>query len=426
MEIKEKIDNSSLRKESEKKSVPIVDLLLKKIKDVSKKEKTNHTLFAVCPNSLNVLIAALRAAKRAHAPLMFAATLNQVDIDGGYTNWTQNDLIRTIKEQSYIIGYNGPIIVAVDHGGPWLKDIQTIEEWSLNKSIRWVKKSFEAALEAGYDLLHIDPTVDIFVGQIKIETIVERTIELISHVEKFRKLKKIKPISYEVGTEEVKGGLVDIEVFKKFLELLKKGLVNNKLDYAWPSFIVAKVGTDLHTCEFDSDVAKEVVKIAEDYGSYIKGHYTDFVSNPKDYPESGIGAANIGPEFTVLEHDGLVEICKIEDKLYKENKVACKSNFIKKLEEAVLKSGRWRKWLKDGEKDFNQLNSERKQWIVKTSCRYVWTQPEVKNAQEKLYRNLKLNGIDAENWVIMKIEESMDKYFRAFNLIDINERLNIQ
>jgi tagatose-1,6-bisphosphate aldolase non-catalytic subunit AgaZ/GatZ len=84
MEIREKIDDSKLRVESEEKSsIPIVDLLLKKIKDISQKEKINYTLFAVCPNSENVLKAALRAAKRAHAPIKFAATLNQVDIDGG-------------------------------------------------------------------------------------------------------------------------------------------------------------------------------------------------------------------------------------------------------------------------------------------------------------------------------------------------------
>jgi hypothetical protein len=56
---------------------------------------------------------------------------------GGHTGWTQEDLVRKIKEQSYSIGYNGPIIVAVDHGGPWLKDIQTIEKWNLNKSMSW-------------------------------------------------------------------------------------------------------------------------------------------------------------------------------------------------------------------------------------------------------------------------------------------------
>lgn len=425
MEIREKIDDSKLRVESEERSsIPIVDLLLEKIKDISQKEKINYTLFAVCPNSENVLKAALRAAKRAHAPIMFAATLNQVDIDGGYTGWTQEDLVRKIKEQSYSIGYDGPIIVAVDHGGPWLKDIQNIEKWNLDKSMSWIKKSFEAALLAGYDLLHIDPTVDIFSGQIKIETVVERTIELISHVEKFRKSKKMKSVSYEVGTEEVHGGLVDVTVFKKFLELLKDGLQKMCLDYVWPSFIVGKVGTDLHTSTFNPAIAKKIVEIAKDYNSCIKGHYTDFVSNPEDYPKSGMGAANVGPEFTILEYDGLSELCAIEDKLYKENKVACKSNFIKILEEAVLKSGRWKKWLQNDEKDFKSLKKKRKEWVVKTSCRYVWALPEVRCVQNKLYRNLELNGIDAESWIIMKIEESMDKYFKSFNLININEKLN--
>ena len=425
MEIRGKIDNSKLRVESEEKSIPIVDLLLEKLKDMSQRKKEGSTLFAVCPNSENVLKAALRAAKRAHAPIKFAATLNQVDIDRGYTGWTQYDLVRKIKEQSYSIGYSGPIIVAVDHGGPWVKDIQTIEKWNLDKSMSWIKKSFEAALRAGYDLLHIDPTVDIFNKDIKIETVVERTIELISHVEKFRKSKKIKSVSYEVGTEEVHGGLADIDIFKKFLKLLKDGLENIGLDYIWPSFIVGKVGTDLHTSTFDPAVAKKIVEIAKDYNSYIKGHYTDFVSNPEDYPKSGMGAANVGPEFTILEYDGLKELCLVEDKLYKEDKIGCRSNFKEILEKAVLDSNRWKKWLKDDEKDLRSLSNERKEWVVKTSCRYVWALPEVRCAQNKLYRNLELNGIDAENWVIMKIEESMDKYFRAFNLININEKLNV-
>ena len=425
MEITERIDNSKIREESQEKSVPVVDLLLEKLKSISEKEKEGHTLLAVCPNSENVLKAAIRAAKRAHAPIKFAATLNQVDIDGGYTGWTQYDLVRKIKEQSYRIGYSGLVIVAVDHGGPWLKDIQTIEKWDLNKSMNWVKKSFEAAIEAGYDLLHIDPTVDISTKSLKIETVATRTIELISHVEKFRKSKKIKPVSYEVGTEEVHGGLADMAVFRKFLKLLKNGLAKAGLDCIWPSFIVGKVGTDLHTTTFDMSVAKGLVNIVADYSSYIKGHYTDFVSNPQDYPRSGMGAANVGPEFTVLEYDGLQELCLVEDKLYIKDRVASKSNFIKILEEAVLKSGRWKKWLRGDEDDFNSLDSKRKQWIVKTSSRYVWAQPDVRCAQGRLIRNLELNGIDAESWVLMKIEESMDKYFRAFNLVNINEKLGI-
>ena len=87
MKIIEKIDESSVREESEKKNVPVLELLMENIRLLSEGTKENHTLLAVCPNSELVLKAAIRAAKRADAPILFAATLNQVDIDRGYTGW---------------------------------------------------------------------------------------------------------------------------------------------------------------------------------------------------------------------------------------------------------------------------------------------------------------------------------------------------
>lgn len=425
MEISKRNDNSRLRFISEEKfSLPVVNLLLQRVRNISRQEGFNCTLLAVCPNSENVIKAALRTAKRAHSPIMFAATLNQVDLDGGYTGWTQHDLIRKIKEQSYIIGYENTVITGVDHGGPWLKDIHLMEEWNLNETMDWIKKSFEAALLAGYDILHVDPTVDIFSKSISMNTVVMRTVELISHVENFRKMNNLKPVAYEVGTEEVHGGLSDIENFKSFLELLKNELKKVNLDHIWPAFIVGQVGTDLHTTTFNEKVAKSLVEIAGSYNSFIKGHYTDFVSNPENYPGSGIMAANVGPEFTVFEYDALLELCAVEDRIYRKNKVGCKSNFKEILEKAVLDSNRWKKWLKNNEKNFYSLDRRRKEWIIKTCSRYVWALPQVKCAQINLYKNLELNGIDAESWVIMKIEESMDKYFRAFNLINLNEKLD--
>lgn len=424
MIIKKKIDQSKLREYSEKAGIPIVELLLKKLDHLSKKENKKYTLLAACPNSYNVLVAAIHAAKRANAPIKFAATLNQVDLDGGYTNWTQLDLIRKIKEESYRIGYTGPVIVAIDHGGPWAKDIQTIEKWGLDRSMDWIKKSFKASLSAGYDLIHVDPTLDIFKKTIKIETVVERTVELIAETENYREKNNIPPVSYEVGTEEVHGGLVDIEIFKKFLHLLKEALRDNNLESAWPVFIVAKVGTDLHTTTFDPVAARKAVEIATTYGSYIKGHYTDSVSNPDDYPKSGIGGANVGPEFTIAEFEAFNELIELEAELFKENKIACQSNLKEELTDAVIQSGRWRKWLLDGENDFQSLARERKEWILGTCSRYVWAKSEVKCAITTLHDNLQLNGIDSKNWVLQKIEAVMDKYFRAFNLIGINGKID--
>ena len=69
------------------------------------------------------------------------------------------------------VNFDGIYIVAIDHGGPWLKDKQRTEKWSTEAAMDGVKRSFEAALLAGYDLIHVDPTVDINVpaGQTIIE-----------------------------------------------------------------------------------------------------------------------------------------------------------------------------------------------------------------------------------------------------------------
>lgn len=71
MEIRKKIDNSLLRKESETKNVSLLELLTEKLRNLSNKNNERHTLFAVCPNSENVLKAALRSAKRADSPILF-------------------------------------------------------------------------------------------------------------------------------------------------------------------------------------------------------------------------------------------------------------------------------------------------------------------------------------------------------------------
>lgn len=104
--------------------------------------------------------AAVQAAKEAEAPLFFAATLNQVDLDGGYTGRTPDQFVRLTRELVAEVRYTGPVVVGLDHGGPWLKDVQTREQWPLARAMQGVRDSLAACLDAGYDLLHIDPTVD--------------------------------------------------------------------------------------------------------------------------------------------------------------------------------------------------------------------------------------------------------------------------
>src|SRR3982751_2018906 len=93
------------------------------------------TLLAVCPNSVAVLEAAVAVAARSNAPMLFAATLNQVDRDGGYTGWTAQRFVEEMKGYATRYGCRSPLFPCLDHGGPWLKDQQARDNLSLEQAI---------------------------------------------------------------------------------------------------------------------------------------------------------------------------------------------------------------------------------------------------------------------------------------------------
>lgn len=420
--------SSTDKKIKNKLDLPITEYILKRIDELENEGHSPRTLFAVCPNSIAVIKAALRAAKRNNAPLKFATTLNQVDCDSGYTNFNQVEFVRYVDKERERINFTGPVIIAIDHGGPCLKDLQAIEKWSLEKAMEGIKSSFEEAVKAGYHLLHVDPTVDIFINKgetIPIEVVISRTVELIDHIEHFRRKNKYPAISYEVGIEEVHGGLAVEKTFDRFLQLLKTGLQEKGLHDVWPCFIVGKVGTDLHTTIFDRNVAASLTRKVKSLGSLIKGHFTDGVKNPEEYPLSGMGAANIGPEFTVSEYEALIELEKIESELFETNRIVIKSNIHELLWSTEIESNRWKKWLQPEEKglNFNDVEEERKNWLILTGCRFIWQKPEVVVSRYRLYKNLETNGIDAEEIVLNRIQRDIYKYFRSFNLINLNQYL---
>lgn len=378
----------------------------------------NKTLLAVCPNSEAVTRAALLAAKEANAPMLFAATLNQVDRDGGYTGWTPSELTKFISEETKRIGLDSPVYTCLDHGGPWLKDKHTTEKLSFDETMGEVKTTLEACIDAGYELLHIDPTVDIRLGNdepIPIDLVVERTLDMIEHAETYRKNNNLPPISYEVGTEEVHGGLANMESFDQFLTGLDEGLKEKGLEDAWPCFVVGKVGTDLHTSLFDPEVAKNLTSKVRPYGALIKGHYSDYVDNPEDYPLSGMGGANVGPEYTEEEFIALMDLVKLEQKIGKD------SGLKDALKNAVVDSNRWQKWLSKDEKGkgFDDLSDKRQLWLMRTCSRYIWTSENVQESRKKLYANLE--GVrDADAFVIWHLKKSIMKYYHNFNLIDFS------
>jgi tagatose-1,6-bisphosphate aldolase non-catalytic subunit AgaZ/GatZ len=400
------------------KDTPVVKAF---IQALSTHFERQTSLLAICPNSRAVTKAALLAAQEANAPLLLVSTLNQVDRDRGYTGWTHDDLVVYIDRKAERLNLDVPILAGLDHGGPWLKDRHVIEDYKYEEAMSAVKRSIESCIDAGYELLHIDSTVDERQPDgepTSIDWVLARTLELIEHAETYRTEQGHPPISYEVGTEEVHGGLADRDKFERFLEGLDSGLQKRGLEDAWPCFVVGKVGTDLDTSYFEPETAQALTKRTKPYGALVKGHYTDYVDNPEDYPLAGMGGANVGPEFTEEEYRALMDLVELE------RKIGASSGLKETLRTAVVESGRWRKWLHANEEGgaFHELEDDRQEWLVRTGSRYIWTNPSVRAARQRLYENL--GGYrNAKAYVLWTVKQAMMRYYHAFNLIDFNDRL---
>lgn len=185
---------------------PLVKRLVQHLLDA---EPRRRTLLAVCPNSAAVTRAAVAAAEEAQAPLLLAATLNQVDLDGGYTGWTPADLTAFVDAERQRQGVTVPILPCLDHGGPWLKDAHTSEGLSFDETMAAVQSSLAACIDAGYALLHIDPTVDRDLPpgtKVSPETVVARTVVLIESAEAHRRRADCRPWRTRWGLRKCTAG----------------------------------------------------------------------------------------------------------------------------------------------------------------------------------------------------------------------------
>lgn len=379
-----------------------------------------HTLLAVCPNSEAVARAALLAAREANAPLLYAATLNQVDGTDSYTGWTPASFARFVQSESERLEIDVPVLLGLDHGGPWKKDVHRQRALDYDATMQAVKRSIAACMQAGYDLLHLDPTVDPRLPAdtpVPLEAIVDRTVDLMRHAENVRQNTGRSRVAYEVGTEEVTGGLQSEDRFRSFLHLLRDALEPNDLPF--PSFVVGDVGTTLDGQAFNADRARRLTQAAtRQMGALLKGHYTDNVATPEVYPLSGMGAANVGPGLSAVEADALRRLVALERRLDRT------SGFSEALREAVVKSGRWRKWLSPAEEgcSFDDLPRERQRWLVDTGSRYVWTNPTVDARRQALYDNV-ARYRNPEAYVHWRLKTAILEYMHAFNLVGLADSL---
>ena len=366
------------------------------------------TLLGVGPMSKNCVDASIELADQYKAPLMLIASRRQIDSEqfgGGYVeNWTTQQFADYVLDKDV----NKNIILARDHGGPWQNEQEKDENLNLEEAMKSSKESYRSDIDAGFNILHIDPSVDINSSP-SVNQILDRVYELYDFCWSYAQQKK-QDIIFEIGTEEQSGGNNTKEELEYTLESMRKFCKSNNMPY--PSFIVIQAGTKVmetrNVGSFDSPirVANELppeiqipimIGICNRYSIFMKEHNTDYLSTEslRRQPRLGIHAANIAPEFGVAETKAFVDILKRNNQ----------NDLLNEFLRISYDSKKWGKWMLN---DTNASDYDRA--II--AGHYVFSSDECVALKKEARGRIK--GLD--EYLKNKVKESIFRCMHAFNL----------
>lgn len=377
--------------------------------------KKRCTLLGVGPMSLNCVDAAIELANEYEAPLLLIASRRQIDSEefgGGYVNnWT------TEKFAKYVIDSDqkGKILLARDHGGPWQSTKEIGDNLSLRRAMDSAKLSYLRDLEAGFQVLHIDPSVDIHSSP-SVDEILDRVFDLYdycwTHAQRLG-----REVIFEVGTEEQSGSTNTQEELDYTLNELVKFCKKNNIPQ--PSFVVIQTGTRVmetrNIGSFDTPIrvanelpaeiqVPKMIEICNRYGIMMKEHNTDYLSDEalQWHPRLGIHAANVAPEFGVAETLALLDI------LEKNNLQDLADNFLK----LSYDSRKWEKWMLD-----DTTASDRDRSII--SGHYVFSKPGCDELKKKARQALAKKQIDLDLYLKNEVKKSIFRYMKNFRMAGV-------
>jgi tagatose-1,6-bisphosphate aldolase non-catalytic subunit AgaZ/GatZ len=364
--------------------------------------------------STNCIDSAIEISNTYEIPILLIASRRQIDSEefgGGYVNnWTTSDF----SEYVFAKDMKGLVYLCRDHGGPWQNPSEKESNLGLKNAMDSAKLSYKADIEAGFQILHIDPSIDIH-GNPSMQEIVDRVLELYEYCwmigEKYG-----RKLEFEIGTEEQSGSTSSAIEFEKMLQRVNRYC--DKYHMNRPLFAVVQNGTKVietrNVGSFDAAVrvAEEVApeiqiplmeKICQREGVMIKAHNTDYLSDDslRWYPRLGIHAANVAPEFGVVETKALMSVMR-NNGLYD-----LEQEFI----DLVVRSSKWKKWMAP---DSEATDRER----AEIAGHYIYSQPEFSEIKSRISDCLRKKGEDLDEILKEQIKKSILRFLVDFRMVD--------
>lgn len=375
--------------------------------------KRRCTLLGVGPMSVNCVDAAIELANDHEVPLLLIASRRQIDSEefgGGYVNnWTTQNFAQYVTDRDK----KGKILLARDHGGPWQSLKEKEAGLGLRRAMDSAKSSYRADIEAGFQVIHIDPSVDIH-GKPDVDEVLDRVFDLYEYCWTQAQQNR-QEIIFEIGTEEQSGSTNSQEELDYTLNAVKQFCAKNRLPQ--PTFVVIQCGTRVmetrNVGSFDSPirVADEIpaeiqlpkmIEICNRHGIFMKEHNTDYLSDEalQWHPRLGIHAANVAPEFGVAETRALLNVLESNGL----------TGFADRFLEIAYDSKKWDKWMLPDTKA-----TDRDRSII--AGHYVFAKETCEELKKEAALVLSKKGIDLESHLKAQVKQSILRYLVNFRLV---------
>ncbi len=382
-----------------------------------KMNKTNMTQLCVGPMSKTCVDATIELAYEYDVPLVLIASRRQIeceDLGGGYVNnWTTQGFANYVRSHDP----EHKVLLARDHGGPWQHPNEIVQCHDMGEAMSSAKLSFLRDIEAGFDILHLDPMVmdTSFSAEQKHALVLEAIFELYEFCMEAAK-RCGREIAFEIGTEEQS---ISPSADWKLIEYTIDSILHfcENRHFPKPLFYVIQTGTKVMGMENIGDFPSameniraysrkhrffEIVEFCRQRGIGIKEHNTDYLPSTalRAHPEIGISAANIAPEFGVAETQKLLTIM---EELGMERELSC---FVK----VCVDSNKWFKWIEPGQ-DISALDK------TKICGHYLFSEQRVAEIIDQVSLAYAKRGKNLNSALKGAIKESILRYMQNFNMI---------
>ena len=358
-----------------------------------------------CSANELVLETALRRARLLDTPVLIEATANQVNQFGGYTGMVPKDFYQMVLEMAERIDVpEHQIILGGDHLGPltW----QNLPEKEAMENSRELAYQYA---RAGFTKIHLDTSMKVAddpEGLLSTEVIARRGAFLYKAAMKgYEELKAEKPEAlrpvFVIGSEvPIPGGAQEAEdslavtspdAFRDTVATYRRVWKEEGIEGGMKDVVavVVQPGVEFGDDQvflYDHDAAAELCEALKEFPEIcFEGHSTDYQSPLclDDMVQDGIAILKVGPALTYGLREALFALSFMEKELVPEEEQA---HFIETLDKVMLENpGNWKKHYHGDEK---QLALARK-YSFSDRCRYYIGQPEVVDAMNRLFENLR-------------------------------------